>query len=239
MPGRPPFACVRWGLVGLAVLTAAPASADRLRLTTGRVMVVASAERDGDTWVVHLRSGGRARISASLVRDLRFIPEAAGDESPETVPGPAPGVEPASAVAVPAPDARPAWQGRPFADLFERAASVHGVDPALVHAVIQAESNYQPRARSPKGAKGLMQFMPDTARAYGLRNPYDPAANIDAGVRHLRSLLDRFELRLAVAAYNAGAGAVERARGLPPFAETSAYVARVLSLMGQEAAATR
>jgi soluble lytic murein transglycosylase-like protein len=108
------------------------------------------------------------------------------------------------------------------------AARRHEVDPLLVQAVIRAESNFDPRARSRRGARGLMQLMPSTLRQYAVDNPYDPAANIDAGTRHLRGLLDRFELKGALAAYNAGRGAVHRHRGVPPFAETEAYVSRVL-----------
>jgi soluble lytic murein transglycosylase-like protein len=188
-------------------------------------MVVASASLEGDTWVVRLKTGGEARIGAGLVREVEFR-----DDTPPAPPAPAAPVNP--------PETRSsalsaeALATRPFAALIAQAATTHGVDAALVHAVIKTESNYNPRARSPKGAKGLMQLMPDTARTYGLRNPYDPAGNIDAGVRYLRTLLDRFELRLALAAYNAGPGAVERARGLPPWAETTAYVARVTSLLG-------
>lgn len=218
-------ACLSW-LLAVAV---EPVWADRLVLTTGRAMVVASAALEGDVWRVRLTSGGEARIRVSLVREVEYRNDL---PAPTTVVAPAP-AHLVSLTPAERPSARADLSGRPFAAIIDRVASAHGVDPALVHAVIQTESNYQPRARSPKGAKGLMQLMPDTARAYGLRNPYDPASNIDAGVRHLRSLLDRFDLRLALAAYNAGAGAVERARGLPPFAETTAYVTRVLDLMGQ------
>jgi len=123
--------------------------------------------------------------------------------------------------------------GRPFAALIASAAVAYGVDERLVHAVIEAESNYQPRARSRTGAKGLMQLMPATARQYAVRDPYDPQANIEAGVRHLKDLLGRFELRLALAAYNAGEGAVRTYGGLPPFAETRRYVARVLERAGR------
>src|SRR5438874_2582483 len=80
----------------------------------------------------------------------------------------------------------------------------------LVRAVIQVESAYEPRARSPKGAMGLMQVMPETARQFGMRNPYDPTANIEAGSKYLKSLLDRLPLNLALAAYNAGEAAVQR-----------------------------
>ena len=102
-----------------------------------------------------------------------------------------------------------------------------------MHAVIEAESNYRPRARSRTGAKGLMQLMPATARQYAVENPYDPRANIDAGVRHLKDLLSRFDLRLALAAYNAGEGAVRAYGGLPPFAETRSYVTRILRSVGR------
>ncbi len=95
---------------------------------------------------------------------------------------------------------------RPFAELISTVAASHRVDARLVHAVIEQESNYQARARSKKGAKGLMQLMPGTARQYGVRNSYDPKANLDAGVRHLKDLMSRLELPLALAAYNAGEG---------------------------------
>jgi len=100
-----------------------------------------------------------------------------------------------------------------------------------VKAVIQVESAFQPRARSHKGAMGLMQLMPETARRYLARNPYDPATNIEAGTRHLKKLLGEFDLPLALAAYNAGEAAVRRFGGIPPYAETQAYVARILGLL--------
>jgi soluble lytic murein transglycosylase-like protein len=121
----------------------------------------------------------------------------------------------------------------PFANLIAASATTHGVDVRLVHAVIEAESNYQPRARSPKGAKGLMQLMPATARQYAVRDPYDPKANIEAGVRHLKDLLSRFDVGLALAAYNAGEATVRRYGGLPPYAETRSYVARILTRVGR------
>ena len=113
-------------------------------------------------------------------------------------------------------------------------AARYGVDAALVKAIIHAESTFQPKARSRAGARGLMQLMPRTAVAYGVtsRDLDEPRPNIHAGVRHLRSLLQAFsgDVRLAVAAYNAGAGAVRRHRGLPPFPETRDYVRKVLRL---------
>ena len=120
-----------------------------------------------------------------------------------------------------------------YAGLITAAAEAHGVDPLLVQALIQVESNYKPRARSSKGAMGLMQLMPSTAREYKVRNAYDPKANIDAGVQKLKSLIDKWGVvDLALAAYNAGEGAVARFNGIPPYRETQNYVARILSIAG-------
>jgi soluble lytic murein transglycosylase-like protein len=109
-------------------------------------------------------------------------------------------------------------------------AGRHGVDADLVEAVIRAESAFNPRAVSNKGAQGLMQLMPRTASALGVRNAFDPYQNIDGGVRHLRYLLDRYpgNVSLALAAYNAGEKAVDYYRGIPPYAETTQYVQRIL-----------
>ncbi|MDX1654917.1 MAG: lytic transglycosylase domain-containing protein [Candidatus Competibacteraceae bacterium] len=116
-----------------------------------------------------------------------------------------------------------------YSSAIERAARRQRLDPALVHAVISAESGYNPRAVSSKGAMGLMQLMPATARLYGVDDPFDPVANIEAGTRYLRRMVDRFKnLSLALAAYNAGPGAVARYRNtIPPYLETRRYVVRV------------
>ena len=120
---------------------------------------------------------------------------------------------------------------RKFAPIVARAARTHGVDEALVHAVIFAESSYDPDAISPAGASGLMQLMPATAAQYGVRDLFDPAQNVGGGVRLLRDLLKRFDgnVELALAAYNAGAYAVIRAGNrVPSHPETAAYVPKVI-----------
>jgi Transglycosylase SLT domain len=116
-----------------------------------------------------------------------------------------------------------------FSDFIDMAARQHQVDPALVRAVIHAESNFNPNARSHKGASGLMQLMPGTARSVGVYDVFAPAANIQGGVVYLAGLLKRFggNIDLAVAAYNAGPGAVDKYSGIPPYAETKVYVQRV------------
>jgi len=114
--------------------------------------------------------------------------------------------------------------------LILRSARNHRVEPALVKAVIAAESNFEPQAVSRAGAQGLMQLMPQTARALGVADPFHPGENVEGGTRYLRDMLDRFgNLKHALAAYNAGPEAVDRYEGIPPFPETLDYVSRVLN----------
>lgn len=212
------------GLVAILML-AAPASADLVFLTNGRSWSVKAHRIEGTQIVLTLRSGGEVSCDAALVDRIE----------PDEVPWPEPVAEvppvPVAAVAPPASVKGSA----PFTDLIEPLARRHGVDAGLVHAVIAAESNYAPQARSRKGAMGLMQLMPATARQYALADPYDPQANIEAGIRHLKSLLDRFDVPLALAAYNAGEGTVRRYGGMPPYRETRSYVSRILSRWHQPA----
>ena len=115
---------------------------------------------------------------------------------------------------------------------IDQAASRHNVDPNLVRAVIKVESNFNPNAVSRKGAMGLMQLMPQTARQLRVENPFDPQQNVDAGVRHLKQLMESYggDVKLTLAAYNAGQGAVARSAGVPHFAETRNYVKRITQL---------
>jgi soluble lytic murein transglycosylase-like protein len=138
----------------------------------------------------------------------------------------------------PAPAERPpAPTGAKARDLraaITRVAERYGLPTSLIEAVIAVESGFKVRAVSPKGALGLMQLMPQTAAILGVKDAFDPIANVEGGVRHLRGLIDQFSnnLPLALAAYNAGAGAVTRYGGIPPYRETQDYVARILKRFG-------
>jgi soluble lytic murein transglycosylase-like protein len=197
------------------VTLAAPASAELVYFNTGRTMSVKSHRVEGDSLVLQLRNGGEMVCENTLV--ARF--------APDEVPYPEPVVE-----APPAPVEPVASAVMPYSDIIDRVSAEQDVSPKLVRAVIQIESAYNVRARSPKGAMGLMQLMPATARRYDVADPYDAASNIEGGIKHLKSLLQRLPVALALAAYNAGEGAVQRFNGIPPYPETRNYVSRILAL---------
>jgi len=211
-------------VVSLALLTTAvPASAEIVFLKSGRTFSVKSHQVDGDRITLTLRAGGDITCDKSLIEKIQ------ADEVPYVEPQP----EPDAPAAGSADQDRSALDGTPYAEFIVSAAEAHGVDPMLVRALIQVESGYKPRARSRRGAMGLMQLMPSTARAYQVRNPFDPKTNIEAGIKHLKTLIDRFRgVELALAAYNAGPGAVEKFNGVPPYRETRSYVTRILALAG-------
>ena len=203
--------------------SARPARAELVFFTTGNSISVKGHRLEGETLVLEFRRGGEMACDVSLVARI----------APDEVPYPEPKEEPMSEAApLEAPMLNVRLESNPrFDPIIRRIAAEQGLDATLVRAVVQVESAYQPRARSRKGAMGLMQVMPATARQYGVKNPYDPTANIEAGSKHLKSLLDRFPLTLALAAYNAGEAAVQRFSGVPPYRETQQYVASILALL--------
>ena len=138
-------------------------------------------------------------------------------------------VETSSAIS-PVSDGALANESIPFHGIIVQVAGRYEVDPNLIRAIILAESGYNPKAKSKKGARGLMQLMPSTAKSLGVQNIYDPEENIDGGVRYFRSLLDRFDgdVQLALAAYNAGSRHVRNYEGIPPFKATQRYIKKVL-----------
>lgn len=165
-------------------------------------------------------------ISADIDAVERRIERIASERSAGAASGPAP-----RALAATEPHAFGSLVTRAYEDLARRGAIAAGVDPALVAAVAKTESGFDPRATSATGAGGLMQLMPATAKSLGVADPYDPVQNVRGGAVYLHRLLERFHasVPLAVAAYNAGPGAVEHYGGIPPFDETREYVRRVMA----------
>jgi len=190
-------------LVAGFFLCAPAAQGDYAVLRNGQRLRITGLERQGDTVRLRIPGGELLLPTAQLV----------AVEPEEIFP----------AIAQPALDV-------PYADLILSAARRHGMDPLLVASVIAAESSFDARAVSRKQARGLMQLMPETAARFAVADVFDPRQNIEAGTRYLRELLDRFQEnhRLALAAYHAGPERIEQHRGVPPFPETEAYVARVL-----------
>ena len=193
------------------------AHADIALLSTGTTLKVTAQRRDCDTVFLSLKGGGEVGVAADALRGV--VPDEVLDE-----------VVPAAATG-----------GKDLAALAFEAARRHSLDPALVQAVVAVESGFRPDAVSAKGAQGLMQLMPATARSLGVKDSLDPADNLDGGTRHLRGLIERYngDVKRALAAYNAGEGAVARHGGVPPYPETVAYVRKVLERVKAEAPASR
>lgn len=208
-----------WKIAALAIGALAigrSASAELAFFTSGRNLSISSHRIEGASIVLTLRGGGEIVCDRALITEIR----------PDEVPYP----DPPAAMAATAPE--PVMPG-PFSEIIDSISKEQGVDARIVHAMIQVESAYRPNARSPKGAMGLMQLMPQTARQYAVRRPFDPRSNVEGGVRHLRTLLDRFDLSSALAAYNAGEAAVLKFGGIPPYRETQGYVRQILQLIGR------
>ncbi|MGH9792234.1 MAG: lytic transglycosylase domain-containing protein [Candidatus Acidiferrales bacterium] len=182
-------------------------------LRSGQRLRVTGYERINDIYVLHM-AGGRLELPAAEI--VAIEPEDAFGRTAD------------------------AMERTPFDTLITAAALKHGVDERLITSMIAAESNFDPRAISPKDARGLMQLMPATALRFGVTDIFNPEQNINAGSRYLRELLDRYsnDLPLALAAYNAGPERVAQYRGVPPFRETRDYIARVTERLQAEATST-
>jgi hypothetical protein len=221
---------MRFRALSILLLSATlPASAEIAVFTDGRTQKISAYEVEGER--MHLVLEGGARIEVPILRVERIVDDEIVPE-PEEVVAELPTLFPKrswrydDSAAVTAP---PGWE-----EIIRDAAKTHDVDPALVAAVIRAESNFDRRAVSRKGARGAMQLMPATAARFGVTNSFDLTQNVHGGTRYLRWLLDRFDRdpERSVAAYNAGEGNVDKYEGVPPFRETVEYVKRVAKHVG-------
>lgn len=234
----------RFTALALAIVAAvSSAAADVAYLRNGESLEIAGFRLEGEFVYLEMRGGGQIALPSSEVREIRRTPEARPRPVVSTPASPRPGgprVENPQRAAPSAlsssaalPEQLPAgavFDPAELRKLAGRVARYHGLSEALVQAVVQVESRYDAFAVSPRGAMGLMQLMPQTARRFQVDDTFDPVANLDGGVRYLKELLEKYrgETQLALAAYNAGEKAVERYGGIPPYRETMQYVDRVL-----------
>lgn len=218
--------------LGVSLAAAAPARAELVVLTDGEVLKVAVYETDGEQALLAFAHGGRLSLPIGRIErvvDDEVIPQ------PEPAAAPAAEVPPPGLVNLAFEESQPIPEG-PYGSLIYEASKRHALNPQVVAALVRQESAGNPRAMSHKGARGLMQLMPATATRFGVKKHelYTPERNVEAGVRYLRWLADRFPNDLAriLAAYNAGEGAVERYGGIPPYRETRDYVRRIYTSLG-------
>lgn len=213
-------------LAPLALSLAATASAELIVFEDGRVVKASGYQLLAEELEVRLPGGGSYRVDLSrverIVDDEVVVDTVLVEEDP---------LHPSATYDLSYREGRKPLFGTAYDALIESEARRSNVDASFVSALIRAESNYEPRAVSRKGARGLMQLMPATARRLSVRKPFDPASNVRGGVQYLRELVNRFGNRpdLVLAAYNAGEGAVETYGGVPPYRETVAYVNRILA----------
>lgn len=199
------------------------ARADLVKMTNGRVISVEAVRFEGESVVLEFRGGGEVKAPKDLVAEI--LP----DEVPYAK------AFALEALAASPSASRPRLSDVAVRELVDRVAARVGLNQRLARAVVQIESNWDSRAVSSKGAMGLMQIMPVVAQEYSVDDPFDPEKNLEAGMRHLHNLLEHYgyDSMRALAAYNAGQGAVSRYGGVPPYQETRDYVQRVLALVRQ------
>ncbi|HEU5180729.1 MAG TPA: lytic transglycosylase domain-containing protein [Candidatus Polarisedimenticolia bacterium] len=219
--------------VAIAAFAAVPSQASHVvTFTGGGTLEIASYRMEGSRIIVTLEGGGELAFPAMQVSGI------AKSTTPAPVPvPPAPIAPPAVApqspqAATEIPHISP-WDPEPgVRALIRQVAASMEVDPKLLEALVETESKFDPYAVSRKGAMGLMQLMPDTARRFEVGNVFDPRQNLEGGTRYLKELLARYDdTALALAAYNAGEDAVDRYKGIPPYRETRGYVSRILRRM--------
>ena len=192
-------------VAGLLLCSASAARADYVVLRSGARLNVTGYEILGDRYRLHLKGG----VAEVPVDDIVAI-------EPEEI-------------FEPNPEPQPLSETTPFQNIIRAAAARHGMDADLIHCVVAVESNFNPKAVSPKNARGLMQLLPQTAAQYGVKDIFDPEENVNAGTRYLKELLEKYHnLTLALAAYNAGPERVDQyGRRVPPYLETMKYVQRI------------
>lgn len=199
-----------WLVIGIAVAVASAAEAEIAVMQGGKFLYIDKYERSDERISLFLTDGGEVVVPADWVKNI--VPNEIVRE----------GKDPTEMSLLPQ-----------LESVIRPAATKYGLDPHLVAAVIWTESSGDPNAVSEKGARGLMQLMPETARELGVTQILDPRQNVDGGARYLRQMLDRHggDLSLALAAYNAGPAAVKRHGGIPPYRETRLYVGKIMRLL--------